>query len=456
MKASHTFWPRFDDPNLVATSGVIAAWRLAEEAGWSGLVEQRLTVDSPNRVAKAGCVVAGMLTGADSIDDLGVLRHGGMTRLFTGVRAPSTLGTFLRGFGPEQVGELDAVGGDLLAGLAHRVPGLLAGGDGAALAYVDVDDTIRQVHGYGKEQAAFGHLRGVRGLNIQLATVSSPQRAPVILGARLRAGNTVSVTGADQLVSDAIATARAAGVGGQILVRADAGYYSAGFVAAATNAGVWFSVTAKMNPAVARGIASIPATGWTAIRYPHAIFDDQERRWISDAEVAEVPFTAFTSRGPALDCRLVVRRVKRLQPRTGSSKQGELFTAYRYHAFITNSTLSPVEADDRHRDHAIIEQVIAELKDGPVAHLPCRSFTANAAWLACAVIAFNLARAAAVAAGLPTARWATVRRRIINVPARIAVTGRRLILHLPQQWAWAHHWLQLHHATGPPAPAPSR
>lgn len=156
-----------------------------------------------------------------------------------------------------------------------------------------------------------------------------------------------------------------------------------------------------------------------------------------------------------MPCRLVVRRVKRLQPLAGDgTEQGELFTTYRHHAFITNSTLSMVEADQRHRDHALVEQVIAELKDGPLAHLPSGKYTANAAWVAAAVIAFNIARAAAVASSMRTARWATLRTRIINIPARIATTGRRLVLHLPTRWPWALGWeLLWSTGTGPPAPA---
>lgn len=147
-----------------------------------------------------------------------------------------------------------------------------------------------------------------------------------------------------------------------------------------------------------------------------------------------------------------MRRVKRIQPlASDGTAQGELFAAYRHHAFITNSDLPLVEADQRHRDHAIVEQVIAELKDGPLTHLPSGKYAANAAWVAHAVIAFNLARAAAIAGDQPRTRWATVRTRIINVPARIATTSRRLILHLPTHWPWADNWeLLWSTATGPP------
>jgi hypothetical protein len=449
--------PVFDDPNLVSDAGLAPVLRLAESAGLHDLLDEQLSVASPNATAKATSVVGGMLAGADSIDDLDLLRHGGMRRLFGGVRAPSTLGTFLRSFTHGHVQQLDAVGGDLLAGLTRRVPGVITGGDAAeGVAFIDVDDTIREVHGYAKQAAAYGYT-GVRGLNIQLATVCTPLAAPVIARARLRKGSTASAKGAGRLLAQAIATARNAGVRGRILCRADSAYYGWAFVGAAISAKTWFSVTARMTRTVTAAIASIEQSAWQPIKYPNAIWDEAEQRWVSDAEVAEVGFVAFTGRRKAerVTCRLIVRRVKRLQRLAcDGTEQGELFATYRHHAFITNSTLGIVEADQRHRDHAIVEQVIAELKDGPLAHLPSAKYAANAAWVSLAVIAFNLARAAAVAADLAKARWATLRRKIIKVPGRIASTGRRLLLHLPIHWPWAPGWATLHAvATGPPVTA---
>jgi hypothetical protein len=453
VKPSHTIRPVFDDPNLVSAAGLVPALRLAESAGFYGLLEQ-LTVPSPNVASKTASVVGGMLAGADSIDDLDLLRHGGMGRLFAGVRAPSTLGTFLRSFTHGHVQQLDKINAGLLAGLAARVSGLLPGGE--EVAFLDVDDTVREVHGYAKQGAAFGYT-GVRGLNVQLATISTPTAAPVIARARLRKGNTASATGVGRLLAQAITTARAAGITGQVLARADSAYYGHAFVGTALRHRVWFSVTARMDPRVKAAIASIDEEAWRTIEYPNAVFDQDEHRWISDAEVAEVPFVAFTGRRKAehVTCRLIVRRVRRLQPLTSDgSEQGELFAAYRHHAFITNTTLNVVEADQRHRDHALIEQVIAELKDGPLAHLPSGRYAANAAWVACAVIAFNLARGTAVAAAMRTARWATMRTQIINIPARIAATGRRLVIHLPSHWPWRPGWeLLWSTATGPPVTA---
>ena len=450
MKPSHTIRAVFDEPNLVGAAGLVPALRLAESAGLHDLLEQ-VTVPSPNASSKTTSVVAGMLAGADSIDDLDLLRHGAMTRLFDGVRAPSTLGTFLRCFTHGHVQQLDAAGAKVLAGLAGRVPDLVGGAE--KLAFVDVDDTVREVHGYAKQAAAYGYTRR-RGLNVQLAALSTAGAAPVIARARLRRGNVASAAGAGRLLAQAIGTARSCGVSGQVLVRADSAYYGWALVGTALRHRVWFSVTARMDPKVKTAISSIPEGGWTPIKYPEAVFDEVLGGWVSDAQVAEVDYLAFTGRRKHehVPCRLVVRRVARLQPlASDGSVQGELFATWRHHAFITNSDLDTVQADLAHRGHAIVEQVIAELKDGPLAHLPSGSYPANAAWVACAAIAFNIARAAAVAAGMHATRWATLRRQVITIPARIATTGRRLVLHLPSRWPWATPWQALWAlATGPP------
>jgi hypothetical protein len=290
-----------------------------------------------------------------------------------------------------------------------------------------------------------------------LATVSTPLAAPVIAATRLRRGSTNSARGAARLVADALVTAANAGACGLRIVRADSAYYGHDVIAAARRAGARFSVTARANPAVTTAIAGIDEQAWTPIRYPQAIFDAAEQRWVSDAEVAEVPFTAFTSRRTAdhVTARLIVRRVKRLNPKTRD--QGELFAAYRYHAVFTDSPLSMLEAEACHRRHAIIEQVIADLKNGPLAHLPSGKFAANAAWLVLAAMAFNLTRATGCAAGGAHARatTATLRTQLIAVAARIARSARRLVLHLPRDWPWQTGWQRLFAAAccGPPAAA---
>jgi len=160
----------------------------------------------------------------------------------------------------------------------------------------------------------------------------------------------------------------------------------------------------------------------------------------------------FPGQEAQVTCRLVVRRVQRLHATAAAAGQDELFTTWRHHGFVTNSTLSTVAADETHRDHAIVEQVIAELKNGPLAHAPSGKFLANAAWLALACLAFNLLRAAGAAASArhARARWATLRTQLIAVPARVASSARRLVLHLPTNWPWASAWEQLWATTATP------
>jgi hypothetical protein len=447
----------------VSCGGLVPVVALSERCGLGSLLERHLTVPGTagaNASAKASSVVFGMVAGADSIDDLDLLRHGGMGRLLPDVRAPSTLGTFLRAFRFGHVRQLDAVAARLLSALAVRTPLLPGAGE---TTFIDIDDTVREVHGYAKQGAGFGYS-GVRGLNALLATLSTPTSAPVIAAARLRKGSVNSARGARRIVADALAVAKTCGAGGAdgsgvVLVRMDSAFFTYDALAPVLTHQACFSVTTRMNPAVTAALSRIPESAWTPIRYPHAVWDDDEQRWISDAEVAEVPFTAFTGRRKAehVPGRLVVRRVKRLQPRPqrpGSGQQSELFTAYRYHAFFTNSTDDTITADRTHRAHAIVEQVIADLKNGPLAHLPSGVFNANAAWLTLATIAFNLTRAAGCLAGSLHARatTGTLRARLINVPARLARSARRLRLHLPARWPWQTGWTALFTAaTGPPS-----
>jgi hypothetical protein len=461
MQLSHVAPVRsalFDDPHLVSAGGLVPVVALAQRAGLGELAADQLTVPGgPGRAAglKVSALVAGMAAGADSIDDMDVLRHGAMSRLFVGVRAPSTLGTFLRAFTFGHVRQLDAVAARFTAGLAGQAPIVTVG---AEVAYLDADDTIRATYGYTKQGAGYGYS-GVKGLNALLATVSTPTSAPVIVATRLRKGTANSARGAARLVADAIKTTRACGTTGLIVLRTDSAFYTRDVVAAARRHGVRFSITARRNKAITAAIASIPDDAWTTIRYPRAVFDEQLQQWVSDAEVAEIPFTAFASRGKKhrVTARLIVRRVRDQNPdHVQVNAQGELFPVWRHHAVFTDSPLPMLTAEADHRRHAIVEQVIADLKNGPLAHLPSKSFAANSAWLVLAAMAFNLLRAAGTLASTMHAKatTATLRAQLINVPARVATSARRSTLHLPTAWPWAKQWQQLFTTTiGPPAAA---
>jgi Transposase DDE domain group 1 len=453
----------FDDPNLVSHAGLVPVMALAEDAGLADLVAEHVRPAGAcgvNAHLKVGCLVAGMAAGADSIDDMGLLRHGAMTSLFGGVRAPSTLGSHLRCYAWGNVSQLEKAGREFLIALAGRAPLLPGAG---TLAFIDIDSMQKRVYGHKKQGARFGHtkIQGksllVRGLNALAAVVSTPIAAPVIAATRLRGGNAASARGAASLAAQAIGTARDCGCTGTIVVRLDSAFYNAAVIGAVRRGGARFSVTVPMNASIRAAIAAIGEDAWIPIRYPRAIWDDQAGAWVSDAEIAEVPYTAFASKkGQAVTARLIVRRVRDLNKQAADG-QDELFPAWRYHAVFTDSPFELVQAEGQHRDHAVVEQVFADVTSGPLAHMPSGVFAANAAWLSIAAMAHNLLRAAGVLASLPfaRARAATIRRDLIAVAARIARHGRgHLTLHLPEGWHREHEWQNLLDAAcGPPAAA---
>jgi hypothetical protein len=453
VRVSHAHTAVFDDPNLVSCAGLAPVLQLAERAGLQDLVGERVRIGMPggaNARGKVPALVAGMIAGADSIEDMALLRHGAMGRLFTGVRAPSTLGTFLRTFTFGHVRQLDAVASRLLVNLCKQAP-LLSGAD--QLAYVDIDDTVKPTYGYAKEGAGRGYS-GVKGLNALIGIVSTPNSAPVITGVRLRRGQTNSAKGAHRFVADTLITANAAGATGVLIARMDSAYYQADVVAAVLRQQARFSITARLLPPVRQAIDAISPDAWTPIKYTNAIYDEDQQRWVSEAEVAEVEFTAFLTnrKHKPVTARLIVRRVPDINP----ANQSPLFTVYRHHAVFTNSPLPMLAAESAHRGHAIVEQVIADLKGGPLAHMPSGKFWANSAWLVCAAMAFNLTRTAGALASAFHARatTGTIRAQLINIPARLARSARTLRMHLPTSWPWEPAWTQLFDATlRPPATA---
>jgi Transposase DDE domain group 1 len=467
VKLSHPWsktTPLFDDEHLVSEAGLIPVMALAEQAGLSELVAERVRL-AETRVASAGVnpagkvssIIAGMAASADSIDDLQVIRSGGMKRLFDQVYAPATLGQFLREFTHGHSLQLASVARGHLVNLAKRT-NLLPGIE--QQAFVDIDSLLRPVFGHAKQGASFGHTKIAgkqvlrKGLSPLATTISTRHSAPVVAGIRLRAGRAGSGKGAASMVREAILTARAAGASGEILVRGDSAYGNSAVVGACVKAKVRFSVVLAKNRAVAAAVSTIPEAAWTPVHYPGAVLDPETGELISDAEVAETSFTAFGSTKHPVTARLVVRRVR------DQNKLAELFPVWRYHPFFTNSAEPTVDADLTHRRHAVIETVFSNLIDGPLAHMPSGRFASNSAWALCAMITHNLLRAADTLDSTrpAVARASTLRRQIIHVPARLARPQRRPVLHLPEHWPWAERWLAIWngvfgHANAPPQPA---
>jgi len=324
----------FDDPNLVSHAGLVPVMALAQRAGLTGLVAEHVRPGGGcgvNAHLKVGCLVAGMAAGADSIDDMDVLRHGAMGIVFGGVRAPSTLGSHLRCYTWGNVTQLEKAGREFLTELARQAP-LLPGAD--VLAFTGIDSMQKRVYGHRKQGARFGHtkIQGksllVRGLNALAAVISTPLSAPVIAATRLRGGNAASARGAASLAVQAITTARDCGCTGTVIVRLDSAYCNAAVIGAVRGHGARLSVTVPMNGSIRAAIAAIGDDAWTAIRYPHAVWDDQLDAWISDAEVAGTGYTAFASKkSQAVTARLIVRRVRDLNNKAGAG-QDELFPVW--------------------------------------------------------------------------------------------------------------------------------
>jgi hypothetical protein len=248
-----------------------------------------------------------------------------------------------------------------------------------------------------------------------------------VLFSRLRGGNAGPARGAASFLTETVSRVRSAGATGQLTVRADSAFYSQAVLLTARKFDVRFSVTVRQNRRIRAAIEAIDEDAWTPIPYWLSTPE------VSGADVAETSYTCFAGTKQALTVRLVVRRVR---PTPGS--QLALFTAWDYHAFVTDRELPLVEVEADHRRHAVVEQTIAELKSAGLAHLPSGNFMANAAWLALTVLAHNLGRAVGLLAGgrLTRATAATLRRTLFTMPARLVHSARRQRLRAPEHWPW--------------------
>ena len=427
MRANHDLsrvTTTFDETNLVPNAGLLPAAVLAQRLDLAGLVDGRLRLAShgANSGAKAVSVIGAMLAGGDSIDDVAVLRAGAAAALFDGTRAPSTVGSWLRAHKWSNVRQLDAISRELLARLWTAGAGPA---DLTAPLTIDIDSTIVAVHGRAKQGAAFGYTK-VRGYHPQLATCAQTGQ---VLMCRLRGGAAGAARGAASFLTETISRVRGAGATGPLTIRADSAFYSKSVIATAVKFDVRFSITARQDKRIRTAIEAIGDDAWQPIPYWLSTPE------VSGADIAETTCTVFAGdTRHAREVRLVVRRVR---PTPGS--QLALFTAWDYHAFVTDRTLPLAEVEADHRRHAVVEQSIAELKSAGLAHLPSGNFMANAAWLALTVMAHNLGRAVAILAGpdLQRATAATLRRKVFTMPGRLVHTGRRRRLRLPANWPWA-------------------
>jgi Transposase DDE domain group 1 len=401
----------FDDERVVCDAGVMVVATLAGRLGIEALAARlvRLRRDRPgaaNAGRKVMAVLYAMVLGADSIDDCDVLRVGRTRRLLGGwMPAPSTLGTFLRAFTFGHVRQIDR-----LLGVALERAWRAGAGPGSGRLVIDVDSFVGEVCGYLKQGAAYGYTK-LFGYHPILATRADTREA---LHIRLRKGSANTQKGIKRFCEELIARVERAGASGVKLLRADSGFWNTKVFELLERAGWQYSIGVRNIKTVRAAIGAIPEHAWTTVDdYP----EDGE------AQIAEITYG---------ERRLIVRRTRLIGP------QAELWPDWRHFALITNRTEDIVLVEAEHREHAVVEQVIADLKDQALAHFPSGHFYANAAWTVLAALAHNLLRWTQLL-GLPdtTIRAArTLRRRLLQVPGRLTRHARGWTLHLPARWPW--------------------
>jgi hypothetical protein len=400
----------FDDERVVSDAGVMLVATLVGRLGVETLAERlvRLRRDRPgaaNAGRKVMALIYAMLLGADSIDDCEILRAGRTRRLLGGwLPAPSTLGTFVRAFTFGHVRQLDRLLGESLT-RAWRA----GAGPGDGRLVIDVDSFVGEVCGYLKQGAAYGYTRRF-GYHPILATRADTREA---LHIRLRKGSANTQKGIKRFCEELIARVERAGATGTKLLRADSGFWNTKIFELLETKGWQYSIGVRNNRKVRDAVQAIAASDWQTIAYPEG----------GEAQIAE---TTYGER------RLIVRRTRLVGP------QAELFPDWRHFAFITNRTEAITIVEAEHRDHAVVEQVIVDLKDQALAHFPSGHFHANGAWTVLAAIAHNLLRWTQLI-GLPdtTVRAArTLRRRLLQIPGRLTRHARGWTLHLPARWPW--------------------
>jgi Transposase DDE domain group 1 len=400
----------FDDERVVSDAGIVLVATVARRLGVEALAARlvRLRRDRPGAASagrKVMAVLFAMVLGADSIDDTDVLRAGRTRRLLGGwLPAPSTVGTFLRAFTFGHVRQLDKLLAESLA-RAWKA----GAGPGAGRLVIDVDSFVGEVCGYHKQGAAYGYTR-IFGYHPILATRADTREA---LHIRLRKGSANTQKGIKRFCEELIARVERAGATGPRLLRADSGFQNTKVFELLEKAGWQYSIGVRNLKKVQAAVQAIPEDAWQLIDYPDG----------GEAQIAE---TVYAGR------RLIVRRTRLL------GAQAELFPDWRHFAFVTNRTDDITIVEAEHRDHAVVEQVIADLKDQALAHFPSGHFHANGAWTVLAAIAHNLLRWTQLL-GLPdtTVRAArTLRRRLLSIPGRLTRHARGWTLHLPARWPW--------------------
>ena len=428
----------FDDDNLVANAGLLLPATLVERLGVEAVINTTVRLDgrvggaSPGR--KVLTLVNTMLAGGSHIDHADMLRAGATESVVSHrVMAPSTLGTFLRSFTFGHVRQLEAVN-DVArqrAWAAGTTPGALV---------VDVDSTICEVAGKAKQGAGFGYTHAL-GYHPLLATVAGSGE---ILHGRLRKGSANTQRGTNRFVNELVARARRDDPDRGLTVRFDSGFWNNTTMINLTRLDVRFTMAVRTSVgAVQTAIAGIDEGAWQSIEYTCD----------GEAEVAECDYTSGQGT-KRVTRRMIVRRTRL----TGKTQQ-QLWPDWRHHAFLTDLTGDVVEVDRFHREHAVVELAIKDLKAGAgLEHLPSGVFSANSAWFQIAILAHNMMRWTTRLGGHDTDRLVvarTIRTRLLALPGRLVNRAGQPTLRLPSRWPWAHRFATILDALRALEPVPT-
>ena len=403
----------FDEPNLVANAGLLLVATLVARLGLESLINSTVCLSGrvggalPGR--KVLTLVHALVAGGSHISHADVLRSGSTGRVLGHrVMAPSTLGTFLRSFTFGHIRQLDKVLAEAL-----RRAWSLGAGPGSTELVIDVDSTICEVCGSAKEGAGYGYTKKLCYHPV-LATRATTGE---VLHARMRKGKANTQRGAVRFIEELVSRVRRAGASGQLLMRFDSGFWSNATIETLECLDVGYTMGVKMVKAVKEAVSSIEESSWRSIEYTCD----------GEAQVAECDY-----RGR----RLIVRRTRLV------GRQAQLWPDWRHFGFVTDLGGDAVEVDAFHRNHATVELAIRDLKEGSgLSHVPSGHWSANCAWLLCAVLAHDLIRWSAIlgemtpAGQLVVAR--TVRTCLVSVPGRLVSRSGRLTLRAPIDWPWS-------------------
>lgn len=408
----------FDESNLVPNAGLLLVSTLISRLGLESLINEKVKIPSkkggylPGR--KVLTLVDAMLSGASHIDHADILRAGATKEVLSHrVMASSTLGTFLRSFTFGHVRQLESAAGEaLIRAWSHiKLPGSIT---------LDVDSTICEVTGKKKQGAAYGYTK-VLGYHPLLATRADTGE---IIQGRMRKGSANTQRGSKHFVKELIANLRKAGANGDITLRFDSGFWSKETIEILEKRNVFYTMAVKAgNSAISGAISLINEKSFIPIEYTQD----------GEAEVSETTYK---------DKRLIVRRTRL------TGKQADLFPNWRYFAFLTNLKGTAVEVDAFHRQRALTELDIRDLKEGSgMGHLPSGSFSANSAWFQCSILAHNLSKWTQVIGDIKEKEQRcqtnrTIRTRYFVMPGRLVNKSGKKILRAPTNWLWQEKFIK--------------